>query len=38
MEVICIILMIPFYLAICKCVDDTRIEFEELNKWIEESR
>ena len=32
MEVICIILMIPFYLAICKCVDDARIEFEELKR------
>lgn len=30
MEILCIVLMIPFYLAICKCVDDARIEFEEL--------
>ena len=38
MEILCIVLMIPFYLAICKCVDDTRVEFEELQKWIEDSK
>ena len=38
MEILCIVLMIPFYLAICKCVDDARIEFEELQKWIEDSK
>ena len=38
MEILCIVLMIPFYLAICKCVYDVRIEFEELQKWIEDSK
>lgn len=38
MEILCIVLMIPFYLAICKCVDDARVEFEELQKWIEDRK
>lgn len=25
MEILCIVLMIPFYLAICKCVDDATL-------------
>jgi len=33
-KILCIILMVPFYIAICKCIDDDRKEFDALRKWI----
>ena len=34
-KILCIILMMPFYIVICKCIDDDRKEFDALRKWID---
>ncbi len=37
-KIICIILMVLFYIAVCKCIDDDRKEFDALRKWIDDNK